>query len=91
MELLDTENGSRHGSDGDDDDKKAENASTRLEQYVERFIAPGDTVSEETRAHLARKPVFLARSVRSYRRSTQHRLVPRPPKEGTEPAVHKPR
>ena len=68
MELLDTENGSRHGSDGDDDDKKAENA-----------------------AHLARKPVFLARSVRSYRRSTRHRLVPRPPKEGTEPAVHEPR
>ena len=45
MELLDTENGSRHGSDGDDDDEKAENASTRLEQYVERFIAPGDTAT----------------------------------------------
>ena len=50
MELLDTENGSRHGSDGDDDDEKAENASTRLEQYVERFIAPGaGSPRQETR------------------------------------------
>jgi len=85
VELLDTENGSRHGSEGEGDEEEEKNGDDkRLAKYVERFITPGDSVAEDTRSHLARKPVFLARSVRSYRRNTRHRLVPRPVKEVAE-------
>ena len=38
-------------------------------RYVDRFIQPGETVSDACREHLARKPVFLPRGVRSYRQS----------------------
>ncbi len=38
-------------------------------RYVERFIQPGDSVSEECKRHLTRKPVFLPRGIRSYSKS----------------------
>jgi len=86
MELLDTENGSRHGSEGEGDEEEEKNGEEggRLAKYVERFTNPGEAIAEDTRSHLARKPVFLARSVRAYRRNTRHRLVPRQVKQVTE-------
>ena len=38
-------------------------------RYVERFIQPGDSVSEECKRHLTRKPVFLPRGIRTYNKS----------------------
>ena len=75
VELLDTESESRNGSEEEAEEEDKVRVS---QQNVERFLAPGETVSQETKSHLVQKPVFLARSVRSYRRKTRHRLVPRP-------------
>jgi len=44
------------------------------------LLGPGDlmgSLSSCTIAHLARKPVFLSRSVRGYRAKTRHKIVPR--------------
>merc|ERR1712083_753060 len=50
--------------------------------YVARFLGPGEqnvnSLCPNTMVHLARKPVFLSRSVRSYRAKTRHKIVPRP-------------
>ena len=86
VELLDTENESRQeGSDAeeedDEDDEAKQEQQQQLEQYVSRFLGPGEpslTLCSSTMAHLARKPVFLSRSVRSYRAKTRHKIVPRP-------------
>ena len=60
IELLDTE------SEGQDTE---EESTRKYSSYVDRFIQPGDEISEECREHLTRKPVFLPRSIRSYNNS----------------------
>jgi hypothetical protein len=35
-----------------------------FDRYVERFIAPGDDISDECKVHLAKKPIFLPRGIR---------------------------
>lgn len=62
IELLDTE------SDGQNSEQEEESTKKYL-SYVDRFIQPGDEISDECREHLARKPVFLPRSIRSYNQS----------------------
>ena len=81
VELLDTETESRGGSEleeeegGDSKDEK----QNQLESYVARFLGPGEPLSLSpcTMSHLAKKPVFLARSVKNYRAKTRHKIVPR--------------
>ena len=81
VELLDTETESRGGSEleeeegGDSKDEK----QNQLESYVARFLGPGEPLSLSpcTMTHLAKKPVFLARSVKNYRAKTRHKIVPR--------------
>ena len=62
FELLDTE------TEGNNSDQEEESAR-KYSSYVERFIQPGDEISDDCRLHLARKPVFLPRSIRSYNQS----------------------
>ena len=62
IELLDTES---EGQNSDQD----EESNRKFSSYVERFIQPGDEISDECREHLTRKPVFLPRSIRSYNNS----------------------
>ena len=62
IELLDTE------TEGNNSDQEEESAR-KYSSYVERFIQPGDEISDGCRIHLARKPVFLPRSIRSYNES----------------------
>merc|ERR1712079_866915 len=78
VELLDTETESRNGSEKEEEEGKDEKQQ-QLEAYVARFLGPGEpmTLSPCTVSHLARKPVFLSRSVRSYRAKTRHKIVPR--------------
>ena len=71
IELLDTDSESRGVSE--------EEGEGGDPAFLHRFL--GMTVSEEARNHLAKKPVFLCRSVRRYRKSTRHKVVPRPEKE----------
>ena len=61
IELLDTETEGQ-GSDQEEETRK-------YASYVDRFIAPGDEISDECRNHLTKKPVFLPRSIRSYNNS----------------------
>ena len=51
-----------------------EEGRRKYSSYVERFIQPGEEISEECREHLARKPVFLPRSIRSYNNSPYGKL-----------------
>ena len=86
VELLDTETESRQGNseaeEEEDDDEEGKQDQHQLEQYVARFLGPGEqnvnSLCPNTMVHLARKPVFLSRSVRSYRAKTRHKIVPRP-------------
>jgi len=86
VELLDTETESRQGNseaeEEDEDDEEGKQDQHQLEQYVARFLGPGEqnvnSLCPNTMVHLARKPVFLSRSVRSYRAKTRHKIVPRP-------------
>ena len=50
-------------------DQKEEEAVRKHHTYVDRFVQPGEPLSEECRAHLASHPCFLPRSVRSYQTS----------------------
>ena len=63
IELLDTE------SEGQNSDQEEESSRRKYSSYVDRFIQPGDEISDDCREHLARKPVFLPRSIRSYNQS----------------------
>jgi paired amphipathic helix protein Sin3a len=67
FELLDTES-EAHNSDRDEEGRR------KYSSYVQRFIQPGEEISEECREHLARKPVFLPRSIRSYNNSPYGKL-----------------
>ena len=86
VELLDTETESRQGNseaeEEDEDEEEGKQDQQQLEQYVARFLGPGEqnvnSLCPNTMVHLARKPVFLSRSVRSYRAKTRHKIVPRP-------------
>lgn len=62
IELLDTE------SEGQTSDQEEE-SGRKYSSYVDRFIQPGDEISDECREHLTKKPVFLPRSIRSYNQS----------------------
>ena len=79
VELLDTETESRNGSENEEEEEGKDEKQQQLEAYVARFLGPGEpmTLSPCTVSHLARKPVFLSRSVRSYRAKTRHKIVPR--------------
>jgi paired amphipathic helix protein Sin3a len=79
VELLDTETESRNGSENEEEEEGKDEKQQQLEAYVARFLGPGEpmTLSPCTVSHLARKPVFLTRSVRSYRAKTRHKIVPR--------------
>jgi len=73
VELLDTDSESRGGSDGDEECDQENH-----DNFLDIFL--GMSISNEARDHLSKKPVFLPRSVRKYRKSTRHKIVPRPPK-----------
>ena len=79
FELLDTETDSRQGSEVEEDEETKDEKQQQLESYVSRFLGPGEplTLSPVTVTHLAKKPVFLARSVKKYRAKTRHKIVPR--------------
>ena len=79
VELLDTESDSNNGSENEEEEESKDEKQQQLESYVARFLGPGEpmTLSPCTVSHLARKPVFLSRSVRSYRAKTRHKIVPR--------------
>ena len=82
VELLDTETESRGGSELEEEeggDSNKEEKQNQLESYVARFLGPGEPLSLSpcTMSHLAKKPVFLARSVKNYRAKTRHKIVPR--------------
>ena len=96
VELLDTETESRNGSENEEEEEEGKDEKQQqLEAYVARFLGPGEpmTLSSCTVSHLARKPVFLSRSVRSYRAKTRHKIVPRQQEqekqEGGEGVEHK--
>ncbi|XP_064596113.1 paired amphipathic helix protein Sin3b-like isoform X2 [Liolophura sinensis] len=57
LELLDTDH------DQSDDPVEVEKWS----EYVEKYVANDDTISEELKEQLSRKPVFLPRNVRQWR------------------------
>ncbi len=40
-----------------------------VSRYVERFVQPGESVSDACKLHLSKKPVFLPRGIRSYKKS----------------------
>ena len=63
IEMLDTE------TESQDNSEKEEEAVRKHHTYVDRFVQPGEPLSEECRAHLASHPCFLPRSVRSYQTS----------------------
>ena len=87
VELLDTETESRNGSENEEEEEGKDEKQQQLEAYVARFLGPGEpmTLSPCTVSHLARKPVFLSRSVRSYRAKTRHKIVPRQVQEASKP------
>ena len=62
IEMLDTETESQ-------DSEKEEESVRKHHTYVDRFIQPGATISDECRTHLARYPCFLPRSIRSHNTS----------------------
>jgi len=85
FELLDTETESRNGnnSDNEEEDETKDEKHQQLEAYIARFLGPGEPLSLSpcTMSHLAKKPVFLARSVKNYRAKTRHKIVPRKPED----------
>ena len=67
------------GKDGGGDDSTTPHQSSHA--YLADFLSStggGMKISDEARAHLNLKPVFLRRSVRQYRKRNRHKLVPRP-------------
>ena len=80
VELIDTESGESRCSEGEEGEGGG-GAPDHPDAFLERFLAPPGSLCEETRRRLAEKPVFLCRSVHSYRRNVRHRLVPRPKPE----------
>jgi hypothetical protein len=87
VELIDTESGESRCSEGEEGVDGGGGAGRVSDHpdaaYLERFLAPpyGSSLSLETRRRLAQRPVFLCRSVTSYRRRVRHRIVPRPKQE----------
>jgi hypothetical protein len=77
VELIDTEGGESRCSDGEEGEGGAGTATDHPDAFLERFLAPPGSICPETRQRLAEKPVFLCRSVHSYRRRVRHKLVPR--------------
>lgn len=62
LELLDTDH------EQSDDPVEVE----RWSEYVEKYVANDDTVSEDLKDQLARKPVFLPRNVRQWRQRNKN-------------------
>ena len=91
FELLDTETDSRQGSEAEEDEDTKDEKQQQLESYVSRFLGPGEplTLSPVTVTHLAKKPVFLARSVKNYRAKTRHKIVPRNTEESRQEDAEK--
>ena len=80
VELMDTESESRGGSEAEEEESETKDEKQhQLESYIARFLGPGEPLSLSpcTMSHLAKKPVFLARSVKNYRAKTRHKIVPR--------------
>ncbi|XP_062620426.1 paired amphipathic helix protein Sin3a-like isoform X2 [Saccostrea cucullata] len=83
FELLDTDH------EQSDDPIEVE----RWSEYVEKYVSKDDTVSEDLKEHLNRKPVFLPRNVRQWRlhqknqksrSDTETEEIPGSPKQSTE-------
>jgi len=71
IEMLDTESESQTSEQGEEGNnvESATNEAKQHSAYVERFLQPGESVSEECKEHLAKRPVFLLRGIRSYAKS----------------------
>ena len=77
IELLDTESesqaseagGAGAGAPGSSAAAGGEDKVKKWLTYVERFLQPGDTVSEECKRLMMRRPCFLLRGIRSYSKS----------------------
>jgi len=92
VELLDTETESRGGSEAEEEEVETKDEKQhQLESYVARFLGPGEPLSLSpcTMSHLAKKPVFLARSVKNYRAKTRHKIVPRNTEETRQDEAEK--
>ena len=92
FELLDTEAESRGGSEAEEEELETKDEKQQqLESYVARFLGPGEPLSLSpcTMSHLAKKPVFLARSVKNYRAKTRHKIVPRNTEESRQEDAEK--
>lgn len=83
FELMDTEH------EQSDDPIEVE----RWSEYVEKYVSKDDTLSDDLKEHLNRKPVFLPRNVRQWRRhqknqksrsDTEMEEIPGSPKQSTE-------
>lgn len=84
IELLDTD------TDNSEDPVEVEKWS----EYVEKYIAGDDTVTEELKNQLTKKPVFLPRNIRQWRRLNRRQQsnnngksddeVPKKPTEGMD-------
>ncbi|XP_059085243.1 paired amphipathic helix protein Sin3b-like [Tigriopus californicus] len=66
FELLDTESESQNS-------EQDEESSRKWHLYVEKFIQPGDEISNDCKERLRKKPVFLPRGIRSYSRTPNGR------------------
>jgi C-terminal domain of Sin3a protein len=62
IELLDSE--------GEDQETPAE--TEKREEYVERYVSEMDSIPDELKERLHRKPVFLPRCVRGYMERSKH-------------------
>jgi len=82
IELLDTDSTESRGVSDNDDE--ADTPDTILDTFL------GMSISREAKNHLTKKPIFLRRSVRRYRKNTRHKIVPRPDATVKEESVTNP-
>jgi len=62
IELLDSE--------GEEQETAAE--TEKREEYVDKYVSEMDSIPEELKERLSRKPVFLPRCVRGYMEKSKH-------------------
>lgn len=78
IELLDTDSAESRGVSDNDDEAVDGGGSPddSPDTILDTFL--GMSISREAKNHLTKKPIFLRRSVRRYRKNTRHKIVPRP-------------
>ncbi|CAG7726194.1 unnamed protein product [Allacma fusca] len=64
------------------------NENAKWAAYVERFVQPGDSGSDDLKRELSRRPVFLPRNIRNWKKRRQQKFqgelgIPRLPARGS--------